>query len=271
LRSGRNGLFIIALLSLALPRVGIAFDKACAQSKYREGREAMGQGRWEDASHLLIESYNCYPHSLTAYCISYSCVQLRHPFPAGNYAQKALNGKPPLDDPYRTDAVVIRDWAQNARSDPYFTAVGKADDPNASAPRPPNPRDPIPTPTGPSAGDPFADPQGNPPKEVAPPQPPPQKAAVDLTGSWQCSDGGIYFVRQIGASVWWYGKQSTDAPGWANVFHGWMKGDLLSGEWADVPPYDAMNSGALTLRVVSSGVMLRVGDAPGFGGEKWAR
>jgi hypothetical protein len=230
----------------------------------------MSQSHWEDASHLLIESYNCYPHSLTAYCISFSCVQLKRPFPAGLYAQKALNGSPALGDPYHSDAVAIHDWAEDARTDPYFSAVGKADDPNAAPPRPPNPRDPIPTPTGPSGEDPFPDSQ--PDKQGIPaPQAVPQKTPIDLTGSWQCTDGGLYFVRQIGARVFWYGKQNTDSPGWANVFSGTIRSNLIMGEWADVPPYGATNSGKLTLRIDSATRISRVGEAPGFTGKEWSR
>ncbi|HVS40574.1 MAG TPA: hypothetical protein VMS17_33770 [Gemmataceae bacterium] len=32
---------------------------------------------------------------------------------------------------------------------------------------------------------------------------------VNLTGKWTCSDGGTYFIRQVGRDVYWLGQSGN--------------------------------------------------------------
>ena len=74
-----------------------------------------------------------------------------------------------------------------------------------------------------------------------------------LTGAWDGNDSAVYYVRQVGDCVWWFGTEVraiepgvTGQPGFANVASGRMVGTQVDLEWADVPLGDAVNSGGLT-------------------------
>src|SRR5438552_1137645 len=56
---------------------------------------------------------------------------------------------------------------------------------------------------------------------------------VNLTGIWNCNDGGIYYIRQVSNEIWWFGNSSNNA--FSNVFHGQLSGSTITGKWSDVP------------------------------------
>jgi hypothetical protein len=75
-----------------------------------------------------------------------------------------------------------------------------------------------------------------------------------LTGAWQGSEGGVYYIRQVGDCVWWFGTDVrdiepglTDQSGFANVASGRVDGDRIEVEWADLPLGDTLGGGGLTL------------------------
>jgi hypothetical protein len=96
---------------------------------------------------------------------------------------------------------------------------------------------------------------------VSPPLPP----SFDLTGSWTADDGGIYYVRQLGNTIWWAGL-STDSPQgvndfqrglrFTNIFRGTIEGNSINGTWTDVPRGQSLKSGTLTLRIAERTVPL---------------
>jgi hypothetical protein len=93
-----------------------------------------------------------------------------------------------------------------------------------------------------------------------------------LTGIWRCNDGGIYYIRQKGSDVVWFGQQCApveQVPAFANVFVGSLSGTRISGSWADVPYGEA--NGAGTLRLSVAGGELRRTEGAGFGGSLWSR
>jgi hypothetical protein len=76
----------------------------------------------------------------------------------------------------------------------------------------------------------------------------------ELTGVWRGSEGGYYYVRQVGDCIWWFGTDVrdiepglTDQPGFANVASGRRDGDRIDLEWADLPLGDTLGGGGLTL------------------------
>lgn len=96
---------------------------------------------------------------------------------------------------------------------------------------------------------------------------------IDLTGYWRTTDSGgkLYFhyrVRQIGDRVWWY---SDAAPRVANVFQGVLSGNVLRGEWVDLPGYEIFNAGQLTLVVESNDRMVKAAESIPYGGSVWVR
>jgi len=75
-----------------------------------------------------------------------------------------------------------------------------------------------------------------------------------LTGAWSGSEGGVYYVRQVGDCIWWFGTDvrdiqpgMTDQSGFANVASGRLDGDRIELEWADLPLGDTLGGGGLTL------------------------
>jgi len=75
-----------------------------------------------------------------------------------------------------------------------------------------------------------------------------------LTGVWAGSEGGMYYVRQVGDCIWWFGTDVrdiepglTDQAGFANVASGRVNGDRIDLEWADLPLGDTLGGGGLTL------------------------
>jgi len=100
----------------------------------------------------------------------------------------------------------------------------------------------------------------------------PLAAHADLTGTWQGNDGGTYYLRQMGEQLHWYGEQSASEPRWANVFHGSIRGDRISGDWLDVPKGRTQGQGKLILMVKNDGQVLeRTRESGGFGGSRWTR
>jgi hypothetical protein len=76
----------------------------------------------------------------------------------------------------------------------------------------------------------------------------------ELTGAWQGDDQGVYYIRQVGDCVWWFGTELRDIEpgvtgqrGFANVASGRVDGSEIEVEWADVPMGDILNGGGLTL------------------------
>jgi hypothetical protein len=96
-------------------------------------------------------------------------------------------------------------------------------------------------------------------------------SALDLTGVWNCDDGGKYYVRQLGTTVWWFGEQDPDNPGWSNVMRGTISGNMINADWADVPKGGVMQSGNLVLQIASNNQLVAISKTGGFGGSTWTR
>jgi hypothetical protein len=101
-----------------------------------------------------------------------------------------------------------------------------------------------------------------------------RKSTALLTGAWAANDAGTYYVRQIGNTVWWLGLSVDEGLSFANVFHGTLQGNQVSGSWADVPLGQTSGLGHITVtgnQGQGSTVWSRVGDAGGFAGSSWQK
>ena len=97
--------------------------------------------------------------------------------------------------------------------------------------------------------------------------------AADLTGVWRGDDDGIYYLRQTGNCLWWFGRARgapTEAE-FANVFVGTISGSDIDGDWADVPYGEADNAGTLTLTVEDENRIRRTAETGGFDASEWRR
>jgi hypothetical protein len=112
----------------------------------------------------------------------------------------------------------------------------------------------------------------------------------DLTGLWQCDDGGTYVLRQIGDVIWWLGLSKDHSahpvldsgdgifyPGlrFCNVFRGQVQGNRVYGPWSDVPRGKTDNRGDLSLQLVlglqGQQQLILNGQTGDFGGTSWER
>lgn len=96
-------------------------------------------------------------------------------------------------------------------------------------------------------------------------------AQVNLTGVWNCDDGGLYYIRQLDDAIWWYGEQSSTNPGWSNVAEGIIRGNTINLNWSDVPKGETVNSGILVLNTISNNQLTATQKTGGFGGSTWTR
>jgi hypothetical protein len=102
----------------------------------------------------------------------------------------------------------------------------------------------------------------------------PPTVPTNLTGTWRADDQAYYYIRQVGASVWWAGLGAEHGLSYTNVFRGTIQPvnpNLIIGTWANVPRGTHLLSGTLTLNIqqTSNGIELRMGSQTGgFGFSK---
>lgn len=96
-------------------------------------------------------------------------------------------------------------------------------------------------------------------------------ATIDLTGAWNCDDGGKYYIRQFGPVVWWYGEHDPNFPDWTNVMRGTIGGHTINADWTDVPKGSVMQFGSLTLNIESNNRISAISKTGGFAGSVWTR
>ena len=99
----------------------------------------------------------------------------------------------------------------------------------------------------------------------------PAVALADLTGTWNCNDGGRYYVRQLGKEIYWYGERATTNPSWSNVASGHIDGGNIILRWADVPKGTVMQKGVLILKLDNPRKFRALTKTGGFGGSVWTR
>jgi hypothetical protein len=102
------------------------------------------------------------------------------------------------------------------------------------------------------------------------------KPPFSLTGVWQASDGGTYYLRHIGYNtLWWNGMSGDDGRSFNNVFKGeikwWKTAPRVMGEWLDVPRGTITSSGALDLKITSPTTLQMVSQTGGFGATTWQK
>ena len=94
-----------------------------------------------------------------------------------------------------------------------------------------------------------------------------------LTAAWSGDDGGVYYIRQVGDCVWWFGTDVADIDpgktgqrGFSNVAAGRVDGTEIELEWADLPLGNILGGGGLTVAIIEGGDSLRVTEQRGAWG-----
>lgn len=82
----------------------------------------------------------------------------------------------------------------------------------------------------------------------------------DLTGFWQTDNNNSisHFIRQIDNEVYWY---MSNPPNTYNIFHGTITGNIITGKWLDLPGSNALNNGALVIRIESNNRLLKLSES----------
>ncbi len=96
-------------------------------------------------------------------------------------------------------------------------------------------------------------------------------STVDLTGIWQCDDGAVYYIRQIGDKVFWLGEKEAEDPRFCNVAFGSVTPSDVTLQWADVPKGKNRHFGTIYLRVSDNGMRLTATKHERFGGSIWVK
>ena len=92
-----------------------------------------------------------------------------------------------------------------------------------------------------------------------------------LTGYWQTDVGGCYQVRQEGNQVWWIAERTPNTRA-SVAFHGVLTGNILTGQWCDMPSHDRQNCGEqLSLRVENNNRMVKTGETISYNGNVWTK
>ena len=98
--------------------------------------------------------------------------------------------------------------------------------------------------------------------------PTPSAAPIDLTGFWTTEAGGTYYIRQIGASLYW---DYDDLPRSHNIFFGTITGSTITGTWIDLPGATiSTGSGTISLTIVSDDKLTKISPG-GYAGSVWTR
>ena len=102
-----------------------------------------------------------------------------------------------------------------------------------------------------------------------------------LTGAWRGNDGGVYYIREVGDCVWWFGTDLPDIDpgrmgqsGFANVAAGRVDGTAMQVEWADLTLGNLVGGGGLTVAIDEGGDKLEVTEQRGdwgFGAKTFSR
>jgi hypothetical protein len=101
--------------------------------------------------------------------------------------------------------------------------------------------------------------------------------AVNLSGVWHCAtDVGTYYLRQDGQQVWWFGISRDEGTGFANVLHGTLQADLLTGSAIDVPLRAGAPQNTAELSITCQGGLgglatRLVSNGPAWGGYQWEK
>ncbi len=91
----------------------------------------------------------------------------------------------------------------------------------------------------------------------------------NMTGYYKANDGGHYYVRHIGTNIYWFGEHPSGI--WANVFKGKLDGNIINGQFYDVPKGKIKGYGSLKLSVNSAATKITKITGSNFGGSVWTK
>ncbi|MBN1569379.1 MAG: tetratricopeptide repeat protein [Acidobacteria bacterium] len=94
---------------------------------------------------------------------------------------------------------------------------------------------------------------------------------TDLTGTWTSDSGGVYIIKQNGASFSWFAESGDYGRTWAHDFRGTVHGKIITGNFKDLPSAVSHNSGSLVLTIIDKDHFQMTTPGGGFGDSRWIR
>src|ERR1700704_3513114 len=94
-------------------------------------------------------------------------------------------------------------------------------------------------------------------------------SAKMLNGYYEADNGGAYFVRQIGDSVYWFGEDPNGA--WANVLVGTISGNKITARFWDVPKGKTQGMGEMILQIQNDDSLIKLTSTTPFGTRSWKK
>src|SRR5438309_10822573 len=87
-------------------------------------------------------------------------------------------------------------------------------------------------------------------------------AAKEINGYYESDDGGAYFIRQIGDSVYWFGEDPNGAR--ANVLIGTISGNKITARFWDVPKGKTQGMGEIVLQIQPDDSLIKLSSTTPF-------
>ncbi|MCA9422630.1 MAG: hypothetical protein KC592_16545 [Nitrospira sp.] len=88
----------------------------------------------------------------------------------------------------------------------------------------------------------------------------------NLTGTWWANDGGTYYITQNQKNMWGLGISADGGRTFTTVFQGTQSGDIIEGEWIDLPKGTRHQQGELHLQIIDSGTVIQLQPGKSAGG-----
>lgn len=84
----------------------------------------------------------------------------------------------------------------------------------------------------------------------------------NLDGMWTDDGEGVYYLRQIGNKLYWFGQEDTPSgnPGFAQIAEGTINGEKIAMTWWDVPkgPKNHLENGIVILQITNSNTLKNI-------------
>ena len=79
--------------------------------------------------------------------------------------------------------------------------------------------------------------------------------SINLSGVWTCDQNSepkaLFYLTQVGATVFWYGEEKADAPTWSHMAVFEIKDGLLYGKYSDTPKGKLHSYGSVKIKVMN--------------------
>ena len=91
---------------------------------------------------------------------------------------------------------------------------------------------------------------------------------LSLTGVWECTDGGLYYLTQHGNIVAWFAQSRYETDKWAQVGWGTANYGTLNMEWMDIPSGTRRAHGTMSIQYTNDMMNTLQSDS---GYKRWVR